>query len=223
MFTIIGDVIACAFWGTVISLTICVLFYLCIKLFYPTYSISISSGITLSALAIFLFIQSFLLVGANYIKNYADGIGNIALSVVSGTEDTVRLMATNVQNTVNTTLNVADEQVDIVAIKNALVAEYPMLSKYIDGWESLQGIALNVSPTQIAAAVVDSVTGEINDYIWRRVFWMLGALVVTTLGVCLLITPGANSNRAHSSRETRRTPRTHSAGIRRSHSSSRYR
>lgn len=223
MFTIIGDVIACVFWGIVISLTICVLFYLCIKLFYPTYSISISSGIILSALAIFLFIQSFLLIGANYIKNYADGIGNIALSVVSGTEDTVRLMATNVQNSVNTTLNVADEQVDIVAIKNALVDEYPMLSKYIDGWESLQGIALNASPTQIAAAVVDSVTEEINAYIWRRVFWMLGALVVTTLGICFLITPGANSNRVHSSREARRTPRTHSAGIRRSHSSSRYR
>lgn len=223
MFAVIGNVIACVCWGAFISLAISALFYFCVKILYPNYSLSIVSGISLSALAIFLFIQSFLLVGANYVKDYTDGIGKVALSVISETENTVRLMADNVQNSVNTSLNVADKQVDVVAIKDALVSEYPVLNKYIDRWENLQGLTLNESPAQIAAAVVDGVTGEIDAYIWRRVFWMLGAVVVTMVGFCLLITPGANSSRRHSSRETRRTPRTHTTGVRRSHSSSRYR
>ncbi len=178
MFAVIGNVIACVFWGAVISLVICILFYFCLKLFYPTYSFSIVSCISLLALAIFLFIQSFLLMGANYVKNYTEEMGNIALSFISGTEDAVRLMASDVQNSVDATLNTIDGQVDIDAIKDALLSEYPILNKYIDGWDNLQGIAVNSSPTQIAGAVVDGVNGEVNAYIWRRVFWMLGAVVL---------------------------------------------
>ena len=221
MFAVIGNVIACVFWGTIISLAICTLFYICVKLFYPNYSFSIFSGILLSSLAIFLFIQSFLLMGANYVKDYTEEIGNVVLTVVSDTEDTVRLMALDVQNSVDAALNMVDRQVDIAKIKDALVSEYPVLGKYIDGWVGIKDIALNSSPTQIAAAVVSGVNGQINAYIWRRTFWMLGAVVLLLIVFCLLITPGTHAGRVYSSREVRRTPR--SSGIRRSRSSSRYR
>lgn len=221
MFAVIGNVIACVFWGAIISLIICALFYVIVKLFYPNYSFSITSGILLSSLAIFLFIQSFLLMGANYVKGYTEEIGSVVLTVVNNTEDAVRMMALDVQNSVDAALNTVNGQVDIAKIKDALVSEYPVLGKYIDGWVGIKGIALNSSPTQIAAAVVNGVNGQINAYIWRRVFWMLGAVVLLLITFCLLITPGTHASRSYSSRESRRTAR--SSGVRRSRSSSRYR
>lgn len=217
MFAIVGDVIACVFWGFLISLTLTLLFFCAIKLFYPTYSYSIVSGVLLAVLAIFLFIQSFLLMGANYVKDYTGGIGNLALTVIGETENTIRLMSADI----NPVTNAVEGQVDINAIKSAIVAEYPVVSKYIEGWENLQGIAADATPTQIASAIVDGVNGEINAYIGRRVFWMLGAMMLAIIGFCLLIAPGVHTSRAYSSRETRRTIR--ATGRRRSHSSSRYR
>jgi hypothetical protein len=221
MFAVVGNVIACVCWGTIISITICALVYVIVKLFYPTYSFSITSGILLSSLAIFLFIQSFLLMGANYVKDYTEEIANVVLTVVSDTEDTVRLMALDVQNSVDAALNTVDGQVDIAKIKDALVSEYPVFGKYIDGWVGIQGVALNSSPTQIAAAVIEGVNGQINAYIWRRVFWMLGAVILLLIVFSLWIIPGTHASRAYSSREARRTTR--SSGIRHSRSSSRYR
>lgn len=199
MFSVIGNVVACVCWGAVISLVICVLFFLCIRLFYPQYSFSIASGFSLAVLAIFLFIQSFLLVGANSVKDYTEGIGNVTLSVIS------------------------DTRADMETIRDAIVSEYPIVKKYVEGLESFQGVALNANPVQIAEAVVDGVNREINAYIWSRVFWMSGACVLMIVGFCLLITPGRDTGRACSSREARRTPRSRSTGIRHSRSSSRYR
>jgi len=211
---------ACVCWGAIISLTICMLFYLCIKLFYPTYSLSIGSGISLFVLAVFLFVQSFLLIGAGYVKDYTEGINNVVLSLISDAENTVHSMTAGVYNSVNESCNVIGGQVDIATIKNALVAEYPVIEKYIDGWESLHGIASNASPDEIAVAVEYVVNGEINAYIWRRVFWMLGAVALMVLGFCLLSTPGMYASRSYSSREARRSPRARSTRVRHSRSSS---
>ena len=199
MFSVIGNVVACVCWGAVTSLVICMLFFLCIRLFYPNYSFSIASGISLSVLAIFLFIQSFLLVGANYVKDYTEGIGDVALSVVN------------------------DTRADVETIRDAIVSEYPVVKKYMEGLDSFQGITLNTNPVQMAEAVVDGVNREINAYIWRRVFWMSGACVLMVVGFGLLITPGKHTSRVYSSREARRTPRSRSTGMRHSRSSSRYR
>lgn len=219
MFAIVGDVVVCMFWGAVISLVLSILFYLVVKLFYPTYSFSIVSGISLASLAVFLFIQSFLLVGAFCVKDYMDGISSVALSVVNDTENTIQLMSADM----NASMNVVEGQVDVAAIKDVIVSEYPVVGKYISGLENLHGITSNASPTQIASAVVDGLNGKINAYIWRRVFWMLGALMVTVVGFCLLVTPAKRVRYTESSRNSRRTARHAGSTSRSSHSSSRFR
>ena len=213
MFAVIGDVMVCVCWGIVISLTVCAAYSLCVRLLCPTCSFSMAYGVSLSVLAVFLFIQSFLLFGADNVKDYAEEMGSLVLSVAGRTENALSMMENDVHHV----------RVDIKSIKNALVSEYPVLEKHLEGLESLHCITKEATPSQIAGAVVDGVNEEIDAYIWRRTFWMLGALVVMMIMTCLLIVPKKHTGRVHSLREARRTSHVRTTGVRRSRSSSRYR
>lgn len=77
MFTLIGNTIACIFWGIIISGVLTTLLFRIMKALCPSASLTFPSGLTLFILSIFLFAQSVMLTGAIYAKGYVKDIDKI--------------------------------------------------------------------------------------------------------------------------------------------------
>lgn len=136
-----------------------VLIFVCIwvmKLLFPRRSLHIDIGFILGmgVLSLILFIQSFLFCGAGYAKKYV------------GTVETAIQAAVNIEEN---GIDLNSKEIEVV--KTTIINEYPLLKRYIKNMnesEFKDGFTNIVSP----------VYSLINKYMWRRVLWMVGALLV---------------------------------------------
>ncbi len=159
MFTLIGNTIACIFWGIVIASIVIFVLHFILKYLNSGFRMSMTGMATSIILFILLFTQGILMAGAFYAKGYVDEIGTLALEVISNSQENANELIT------------PDEA---ERAKREISDAFPLLSPYISNLniEELEGRS-----TSVAIAMTRGIKNLIDWYILRRVFWMTGMMI----------------------------------------------
>lgn len=155
MLSLVGYIVMPLLLALLITIIIIVIFVGVMRSLYPRYpSVSnISFLLGVSVLTIIVFVQSFLFCGGCYIKKYLNTVEE-SLNAIVSVEDIKSISLEKPE-----------------AVRTMLIDEYPLLEKYISGMEF----------PEIQTGLTDFVSyirSLINNYLWRRVGWLLGALIV---------------------------------------------
>lgn len=169
MFTIISNILACLLWGAFISIVLVLFLYFIIRIFYPSYLTSIFSWFTLFILLGLLFIQNVMLVGAIYTKGYINDINILITNLLEQPDDISQSIAT---------------QYSKAQIKQEISKQYPMAEFYLTCFDNIDLTQLRSKMT--AADMIKEMRSITNDYIFHRIIWIIGLIVVEAmiLGSC---------------------------------------
>lgn len=148
-------------WGGLLSIVFIVLLYLLIRAFYPSYKLTILSGLVMFVLWIFLFIQSTMMVGALYAKGYVDDIKAV--------------VATFVAETVDASNSLTQSQQQVSQLKLYLTEQYPMLEPYLNRLDVQELMDENMP---MENALTEGINKTINFYILKRVLWMVAFWII---------------------------------------------
>lgn len=159
MFTMIGNIVACVFWGLLIASILIFVLYILLKALYNPFRMSIAGTIATFILFILLFIQGTLMTGAFYAKGYADDMYTWTLEAIRSSGESADRGMTN----------------EAEEIKRQVKLNFPPLSSYISG---LNAEELKGGSTSVALALTKNIKSLINRYILQRVLWMAGIMTV---------------------------------------------
>lgn len=160
MFYLIGEFISSILWGALIAIALIVILWYLPKLISTHYSYSAPAIILLVIAFLFISFQSTLLVG-----------GIKAKKLLPSAEQIVSL------------LPVSSSATDIATVSTQIANEYPILKSYINDitnqidarYKTLSNI------NEIAAYYYKNIQGYINSYMWRRIMWMAGCIILVGL------------------------------------------
>ncbi len=159
------------FYGVIVTVVIMALIYVLLK--------SLSKGIVQTpvffvtgvVLAILLTIQFSLMIGAIQAKDAVDS---------------AKIYLNQLLENAYGTVGAQDSQ----KILDAVTDEYPIIGSYI-GVANFSGNDV----TQLSEAMHETMTNYLNSYIWHRVWWILGIIVVACIIVMLFDKPNAVAGR----------------------------
>lgn len=160
MFYLIGEFISSILWGALIAIALVLVLWYLPKLISTYYSHSAPGIILLVIAFLFMSFQSTLLVGGIKAKKLLPSVEQIT-SLIPGSSSTT----------------------DIMSVSAQIVNEYPILRSYINDitnqidarYETLSNIS------EIAAYYHKSIKGYINSYMWRRIMWLAGCIILVGL------------------------------------------
>lgn len=158
MFAIFGNIFSCILWGFLLTVILVFLVYIILRLLSPSFTLSPVSFIIFALLLIFIFAQSFMLVGAINVKSTVNSIGGNIASMIGQVE--------------SSTQSVIQQSVEL---KNDIAEQYPLLSPFLNkvGVVVPDGVNGNV-----VLDVITEIKSSINYYILRRILWMIGFMAV---------------------------------------------
>lgn len=170
-FSLITTAFSSIFYGIIVTAVIMAIIYFVLK--------SISTGIVQTpvfhvtgvVLAVLLIIQLSLMIGAIQAKDAVDSAEIFLNQLLENTYGTV---------------GARDSQ----KILDAVTEEYPIIGSYI-GVANFSGSDV----TQLSEAMHETMTNYLNSYIWHRVWWILGIIVVACIIVMLFDKPNAVAGR----------------------------
>lgn len=156
IFSLVGNVVSSLLLALLITIVLISLLIWVMKTLYPRCLSNVNFGFILGIgfLAVMLFIQSFLFCGACYAKKY-----------LNTAEEGMQIIV----DIGNKSAVMEDEHLKMVKVK--LIENYPVLDRYM---KDMSESDLKTNLTNI----VPYVRSQINGYLWRRVGWLLGSLVV---------------------------------------------
>lgn len=171
-FSFISTTISSIFYGFLAIVVIMAVLYVVLR--------SIDRGIVQTpifyitgvVLAILLFIQTTLMFGAMQAKDMADAAQQYVSEMIEG-----------YQGIVNT-----DESQKVI---ENVTDEFPIIGKFVD-LTSFNGLDVSDLPAAIHASIVD----YLNSYLWRRVWWILGIVIVACAVVMLFNDNNASTNKS---------------------------
>lgn len=172
MFDILSNIVACMLWGAIISIGIVIGLYVAFRVLIPSWSLSLSSALTLFMLFLFLFVQSFLLTGAIYAKGYADDLAASADRFIDQK---------------NSQLKVTTAAQQSQQLKQTISEQYPVLKPFLRKTDNA-----GIDQSDITG-IARKLKSLINGYILRRVLWMAGFI---TAGTILLLCMKPRYNKA---------------------------
>lgn len=167
-FSLLSTAFSSIFYGLLVTMAIMALLYFMLRAInkgiVQTPVFYISGGV----LAILLFIQTSLMIGAMQAKSTADA----AQEYVNG-------LVGNYQGMVDT-----QECQEVI---NAVADEFPIIGKFVD-LTTFYGSNVAELPNTIHASVV----GYLDSYIWHRIWWILGVIVLGCGAVIAFSKPDNN-------------------------------
>lgn len=163
LFDILQYSISSAIWGFLIAFACMALFFFVIKGWYKDATFSPISYLVGGVLFLFLSFQCVLIVGS--------------LKIL----DTTDYYETEIANLVNTAYDAADEvsKGKSGEIISELIDQYPILQYYIDGGEFY-----GYTARQLPHAIAEELRSFMRWYIFRRILWCLGFVIVGA--VCVI-------------------------------------
>ena len=162
LFDILQYSFSSVLWGFLIAFACMALFFYVIKGWYKDAAFSPVSYLVGGVLFLFLSFQCVLIVGSIKIL------------------DTTDYYETEITNIVNTVYDAADEvsKGKSGEIISELIDQYPILQYYIDGGEFYGYTAL-----QLPHAIAEELRSFMHWYIFRRILWCLGFVIVGAICV----------------------------------------
>lgn len=152
-------------WGILIAIICMVLFVFLIKGWYKDATFSPVSYIIGAILFVFLSIQCILIVGSLKILYSADYYETEIASIVDSVYDV--------------TDKVTNEQTDKVV--QTVIDEFPLLHNFIG-----DGDSSDITAKELPHALADELRSFMRWYIFRRILWCLGFVIVGA--ICVIMT-----------------------------------
>jgi len=168
-FSLISTAISCIFYGILVTVAIMAGLYFILRAISRGIVQTPAFYITGVVLAILLLIQTTLMIGAIKAKDTADAAKQYVCEMVESYQGIVS----------------ADESQEVIA---AVADEFPIISKFVD-LTAFYGSNIAELPNTIHASVV----GYLDSYIWHRIWWILGIIVVAC-GVVMIFARSSFSN-----------------------------
>lgn len=160
-FSLISTAFSSVFYGVIVTAAIMAILYVVLK--------SISKGIvntpvffiTGAVLAILLVIQSSLMIGAMQAKDAVDA---------------AKIYLDQLLETSYGTVGAQDSQ----KVLEAVTTEFPLLGTYF-GFADFSGNDVS----ELSESMHETMTDYLSSYIWHRIWWMLGVIIVAVVIVCM--------------------------------------
>lgn len=146
-------------WGLLMAVVIMALFFVLLGVFCPNSRFSPATYIISGVTGLLLASQCVLVCGSVKLLGYVDDIRSEAAGLINAGIEAGR--------------TAADASADAVG---NLLDEYPVISKYAD-----IGSFDSASVSAVPQIVADRVSDGVKSYILRRVWWMLGFVVIGML------------------------------------------
>lgn len=163
---IVGNIIGSLFWGVLMAIVIiAIIMLLCFRMMRNVPPIVY---VILLMLLVFLGIQSTLMVGALYAKGYVNDIGNYANSLVSVSKQEK--------------ISAADYE----SLFSQITDEFPIVKPVLDILAPSEAQEYVAQGHTIVDYITDNTNKSINNYIFRRVYWITGGIVIAILCIGLL-------------------------------------
>lgn len=160
-FSLISTAISSVFYGLVVTAAIMAILYVILKSISRNIVHTPVFFITGIVLAILLLIQTSLMIGAIQTKDAADS-AEIYLSQL-------------LENS-HGTIGAQDSQ----RILDAITEEFPIIGTYF-GVADFSGHDVS----DLSSSMHETMIGYLNSYIWHRVWWILGIIIIACLIVML--------------------------------------
>lgn len=170
-FSLITTAISSVFYGFIVTLVIMAILYVVLKSLGKGIVQTIPFYVTGVVLAILLIIQTSLMIGAMQAKDAADSAEIYMEQLLEGAEGIVSAQ-------------------DSQAILDKVTEEFPIIGTYL-GIANFSGHEIS----DLAESMHETMTEYLNSYIWHRVWWILGIIVVAVIIVCLFDKPNASGSR----------------------------
>ncbi len=176
---VLGNLLACIFWGIIIALGVTAIVFVLGAVFTGGRLSPLAYAVLL-VLFVLAAVQGTLLSGGLYTKGYVDDVEEIITPLIPD------LSETNLQAVAAS----YDE------VQNAIIDEYPMLLPLLSQIDLSQlSSYLPQGGGAVATYVGNQLRALVTDYVLRRVYWLLGFMLLATLAVVLL---GRRHDRADS-------------------------
>lgn len=170
-FSLFSTAFSSIFYGLIVTIVIMAILYVVLKAFSKTVVETPVFLLTGVILAVLLLVQTSLMIGAIEAKDTTDSMEvylNQLLenqSGVVGAQDSQRIM-------------------------DAVTEQFPVIGSYIN-MADFSGRDLS----EMASAMHQSMADYLSSYIWHRVWWILGIIVVASIVVMLFDKPNAAAAR----------------------------
>lgn len=162
LFDILRYSFASAFWGILIAVACMALFVFLIKGWYKDATFSPTSYVVGAILFLFLSFQCILIVGS--------------LKIISMTDEYEQRITSIVESVYSPSDMVSMPQASDVI--DTIIDEFPILEYYISGGEFS-----GYSASQLPHAIADELRSFMRWYIFRRLLWCLGFVIVGAICV----------------------------------------
>ena len=170
-FSLITTAFSSVFYGLIVTAAIMAILYVVLKSISKSIAQSPMFLITGVVLAILLVIQTSLMIGAMQAKDAADSAELYLNQLLENSYGTV---------------GARDSQ----HVLDAVINEYPVIGTYL-GVADFSGNDVSNLASSMHTTMID----YLNSYIWHRVWWILGIIVVACVVVMLFDKPNASAGR----------------------------
>lgn len=175
------------FWGILIGILCLALYLFLVKGWYKSAAFSPATYIVGAILGVLLIIQCVLICGACAIISATDDYEPILTNIVAG--------VVGFSNEIET---LEESQVII----DQLIASDPLVASYIGGGEFT-----GYTAQQLPGVMCEELRSYMRWYIFRRIMWSLGFVIVATVIVIKTLKPAENTRTNHASRTISSTRR----------------
>lgn len=179
MFALIGHIASSIFWGGLLALLLLVMVQFMIKVIFSPYAHSASSVAVVSVAFCMLLWQTVPMIGAFYVKGYATTIEEVVKTALPDSRTVVSAEDMRQLNHQIDELQGTLGEGFTLNIKNTLAQ-----------WTAGE----QVDKTQMIHSISKAFRSGVNWFIWKRVFWITGILVVSTVAAGLLGNQGTGRN-----------------------------
>ncbi len=182
------------FWGILIGILCLALYFFFVKGWYKNAAFSPATYIVGVILGVLLIVQCVLICGA--------------CAIISATDDYEPFLTQIVTNVTEFSDEIVTPEESQVII-DQLVNSSPLVASYIGGGEFS-----GYTAQQLPGAICDELRSYMHWYIFRRILWSLGFVIVATVIVIKTLKPAENTRTNHASRTISSTRRAVGTGRR---------
>ena len=179
-FSLFSTAFSSIFYGVIATAAIMAVLYVVLKSLSRNIVITPVFFITGAVLAILLVIQSSLMIGAMQAKDAVDSAKIYLDQLLESSYGTVGAQ-------------------DSQKVLEAVTAEFPLLGTYF-GFADFSGNDVS----ELSESMHETMTDYLNSYIWHRIWWMLGIIVMACVVVMLFDKRTLSNKTLHKTRITSR-------------------
>ncbi len=204
MFTLVGHMVSSLIWGILLASLLIGIIQFIVKVIFSPYAHSVSSLAIVSVAFCMLSWQTVQMIGAFRLKGYVDNVEETVNAIIPAEGITV------------TPGQIQEVERQLNQWQSVLGSKFTVdMQEYLVQYKA----GAHIDRLQVIDSVKNGFRHTINWFIWKRLFWIVGIMLVSTVFAGLLGSQGAGGTTSSRRRGTRasRSSRSTSSSARRRH------